>query len=224
MGIKKLCLKLYVKIIGLIWNIVKRFSNRNYELEDLFQIGCIGFVKAIRNFDFSMNNQLSTYATYMIIGEIKRFLRDNGPIKVSRTLKEIAAKVKSLQERSVIKNGNELTLEEISKVLNIDKEDIIMALDASTAIDSIDRRISDEDNKTLGDKIAYENDEYEKVLNEMTLEKAFKRLDEKEKKIIVFRYFREMTQNQIANLIGISQVQVSRIEKKALEKMKIAYL
>ena len=213
-----------MKIIGLIWNIVKRFSNRNYELEDLFQIGCIGFVKSINNFDFSLNNQLSTYATYMIIGEIKRFLRDNGPIKVSRTLKEIATKVKSLQERSIIESGNELTLEEISKALNIDREDIIMALDASMAIDSIDRRINDEDNKTLGDKIAYENDEYEKVLNEITLEKAFKRLDEKEKKIIVYRYFKEMTQNQIANLIGISQVQVSRIEKKALEKMKIAYL
>lgn len=224
MVIRKLYLSLYVIIIGLIWSIVKRFSNRNIELEDLFQVGCIGFVKAIKNFDFSMNNQLSTYATYMIIGEIKRFLRDNGPIKVSRTLKEIATKIKILQEKSLTEKGIELTLDEISNALNIDKEDIVIALDASVAVDSIDRKISEEDNKTIGDRIASKNDEYEKVLNELTLEKAFKYLDEKEKKIIVFRYFREMTQNQIANLIGISQVQVSRIEKKALEKMKTAYL
>lgn len=210
-------------IVGLIWNIVKRFSNRNYELEDLYQIGCIGFIKAIKNFDFTMNNQLSTYSTYMVIGEIKRFLRDNGPIKISRTLKEIAYKVKKLQESNLKEKGVELSIEEISDVLKIEKEDIVMALDASTNIDSIDRRIGDEDGQTIADKIANKNDDYEKVLNDITLERALERLDDRERRIIILRYYREMTQMQVASVFGTSQVQISRIEKRALSKMKQIY-
>lgn len=209
-----------MKIVGLIWSIVRRFNNRNYELEDLYQIGCIGFIKAIKNFDFTLDNKLSTYATYMVIGEIKRFLRDNGPIKVSRSLKEIATKVKELQENSVREKGVELTIEEISSVLKIEKEDIVIALDASLLIESIDRKIGDEDGQTVGDKLADKRDDYEKVLNEITIEKALEKLDEQEKKIIIFRYYREKTQTQIADILGISQVQVSRIEKRALTKMR----
>ena len=220
MVVKKLYLSLYVKIVGLIWSIVRRFNNRNYELEDLYQIGCIGFIKAIKNFDFTLDNKLSTYATYMVIGEIKRFLRDNGPIKVSRSLKEIATKVKELQENSVREKGIELTIEEISNVLKIEKEDIVIALDASLLIESIDRKIGDEDGQTVGDKLADKRDDYEKVLNEITIEKALEKLDEQEKKIIIFRYYREKTQTQIADILGISQVQVSRIEKRALTKMR----
>lgn len=207
-------------IIGLIWGIVRRFQNRNYELEDLYQIGCIGFIKAVKNFDVTLDNKLSTYATYMIIGEIKRFLRDNGPIKVSRSLKEIASKVKELQATYINEKGIELTLEEISNILNIEKEDIVMALDASLALESIDRKIGDEDSQTIGDKLFDKKDEYEKLINEMTIEDALKKLDEQEKKVIIYRYFREKTQAQVANLLETSQVQISRIEKRALNKMQ----
>jgi len=211
---------LFVVIVGLIWSIVRRFHDRNYDLEDLYQIGCIGFIKAVKNFDLTMENKLSTYATYMVIGEIKRFLRDNGPIKVSRTLKEIAAKVKELKESFLREKGIELTIDEISHLLKIEKEDIVIALDASLSIDSMDRQLGDEDGQTIGDKLADSKDEYEMVLNEIMIKEGLERLNEKERKIIIFRYFREMTQTQIANLLGTSQVQVSRMEKRALNKME----
>lgn len=207
-------------IVGLIWSIVRRFQNRNYELEDLYQIGCIGFIKAVKNFDTTLDNKLSTYATYMIIGEIKRFLRDNGPIKVSRSLKEIASKVKELQTAYIKEKGIELSLEEISNILNIEREDIVMALDASQTLDSIDRKIGDEDGQTIGDKLFDKSDEYEKLINEITIEKALQKLDEQEKKVIIYRYYREKTQAQIARLLETSQVQISRIEKRALNKMQ----
>lgn len=166
-----------------------------------------------------MNNKLSTYATYMIIGEIKRFLRDNGPIKVSRMLKEIGAKIRELQEKTLKEIGDELSIEEISKALQIDKEDIILALDATSVIESIDRNIGDSDDYTIGDKIANQKDDYETLVNAIDLHKVIDVLDENEKKIIFFRYYREMTQTQIATFLGTSQVQVSRIEKRALKKM-----
>ena len=207
-----------MKTRGLIWSIVRRFNNRNYELEDLYQLGSMGFIKAVQRFDASFETKLSTYAVPMIIGEIKRFLRDNGPIKVSRSLKELSIKVKEIQEISIREKGIELSIESISEILKIDKEDIILALDATSYIESIDRNIG-EDDFTIGDKIANKKDEYEKIINEITLDKAMKSLDEKEKKIIFYRYYRDMTQIQIAEMIGVSQVQVSRIEKKALKKM-----
>lgn len=203
---------------GLIWSIVKRFSNRNYEIEDLFQLGCIGFIKAVKRFDINLDNKLSTYATYMIIGEIKRFLRDNGPIKVSRNLKEIASKVRELQEKNLKEKGCELTIEEVSLKLDISKEDIILALDATSSIESIDRNIGDDD-YTIGDKIANEINEYDKIIDVLAIDGVLNLLDETEKKIILFRYYREMTQSQIAELLGTSQVQISRIEKRALKKM-----
>ena len=177
-------------------------------------------MKAVQNFDFSKENQLSTYATYMVIGEIKRFLRDNGPIKVSRNLKEIAVKTKELQERYQREKGIELSLEELSQKLQIEKEEIIMALDASQAIDSMDRRIGEEEGQTIGDKIADKKDDYEEVLNDMIVKLALNGLEEQEKKIIILRYYREKTQTEIASSMGISQVQVSRIEKRALHKMQ----
>lgn len=211
--------KLVNENVGLIWSIVRRFGNRNYELEDLFQIGSIGFIKAIKRFDVSFETKLSTYAVPMIIGEIKRFLRDNGPIKVSRSLKELSMKIRELQEKSEKELGQELTLEEISQVLGVDKEDVVLALEATSYIESIDKNIGDDDGYTIGDKIFSENDEYEKVINGIALDKIIEVLDEKEKKVIFYRYYREMTQVQIANILGTSQVQVSRIEKRALQKM-----
>ncbi len=204
--------------VGLVWNVVKRFNNRGYELEDLFQIGSIGLVKAILRFDLEYNVKLSTYAVTMIIGEIKRFLRDDGSIKISRSLKELAMNINNIRQKNPDK---EYTIEEIAKILETTKENVIMALDACSLVESLDRKISDEQNsRTLGETIETEVDEYEQLLNKMELESMLLKLDEKEKKVIIYRYYKEMKQSEIANVLGTSQVQVSRIEKRALQKMR----
>ena len=207
--------------VGLVWNIVRRFLNRGYEKEDLFQIGCLGFVKAIKRFNLECDNKLSTYAVTMIIGEIKRFLRDDGMVKVSRNLKEIATKVRELQEYNIKQFGIEFSIEEISQMLNISKEDIVLALEATSYVDSLDKTITGEkDDDTIGEKIVKDDNEYDKLIDKITIESVLKVLDESERKVIIYRYYKEMTQCQIAEMIGVSQVQVSRIEKKALGKMQ----
>ncbi len=206
--------------VGLVWNVVKRFANRGYELDDLFQIGSIGLVKAIKRFDVNYETQLSTYAVSMIIGEIRRFLRDDGMIKVSRSLKETAAKVREIQRSEPDKD---FTLEELSEKLGLEKNDIVMALDATNAVESLDKPIGDDkDSKTIGEGIAYNKNEYDELLDKITLSNMLDCLDEKEKKVIIYRYYREMTQSKVAEIYGTSQVQVSRIEKKALAKMRCA--
>ncbi len=217
-GDKKAMDEIINENVGLVWNVVKRFANRGYELEDLFQIGCIGFVKAIRKFDLSFETQLSTYAVSMIIGEIRRFLRDDGMIKVSRSLKETAGKIKEikLQER----NEN-LTIEYIAEKLELDKEDVLMALDATSLIESLDKPIGDEtDGKTIGEGIKDKVNEYDKLLDKITVTSLLKDLNERERKVIVYRYYKDMTQENVAKMLGTSQVQISRIEKKALLKMR----
>jgi len=206
--------------VGLIWSVVRRFSNRGYELEDLFQIGSMGFIKAVKNFDINMENKLSTYAVTMVIGEIKRFLRDDGMIKVSRNLKEISTRVRILQKEYEDKNQN-LTIDEMSKILNIEKEDIVVALDATSIVDSLDRKLSDDtESKTIGDVTASPKDEYDELLKNLTVNSMINVLDDDEKRVIIYRYYRELTQTNIAKMLGTSQVQVSRIEKKAIEKMR----
>ena len=206
--------------IGLVWNIVRRFNNRGYELEDLFQIGCIGFVKAVQRFNTDYETKLSTYAVPMIIGEIKRFIRDNGPVKVSRSLKELACKVRQLQDDEEKSGREELSIEELSNKLNVSKEDIVIALDSTSYVESLDRKIYDDDETTIGERVVYEDNEYKDLLNKITIEKMLEILNEKETRDILYRYFKEKTQTEISNILGISQVQVSRIEKKALEKMR----
>lgn len=204
--------------VGLVWSVVKRFSNRGYELEDLFQIGCIGFVKAVKKFDTSFDTQLSTYAVSMIIGEIRRFLRDDGMIKISRSLKEIAAKVKEIKSQTQFEN---LTIDEIAKMLNLDKDEVLMSLDATSLIDSLDKKIGDDaDSITVGERIKDNANDYDILLNKMTVNSLLDGLDEKEKNVIICRYYKDMTQGSIAKLYKTSQVQISRIEKKALLKMR----
>ena len=204
--------------VGLVWNVVRRFSNRGYELEDLFQIGCMGFVKAIKKFDVSFGTELSTYSVAMIIGEIKRFLRDDGMIKVSRSLKEIATKVREFQKLNIDK---EYSLEELSKILKIDKSDIIMALDATSGVDSLDRSISeDSDSKTIGESLASKENEYEFLMDKLMINSMLENLSDREREVIICRYYKDMTQGNVAKLYGTSQVQISRIEKKALSKMR----
>lgn len=206
--------------VGLVWNVVKRFCNRGYEKEDLFQVGCIGLVKAIRRFNDEFETQLSTYAVPMIIGEIRRFIRDDGPIKVSRSLKELAYKIELLQNENV-KNGKEqFSIQELSEVLEVSKEEIVLSLESQEYIESLDRKIYDDDETTVADKILANKNEYDNVVDKLTIKNMMNVLDENEKKIIIYRYFKEKTQTEISKIIGVSQVQISRIEKRALDKMK----
>ena len=206
---------------GLIWSIVRRFRDRGYELEDLYQIGSLGFIKSIRRFDTSFEVQLSTYAVPYILGEIKRFIRDDGPIKVSRSTKELCVKIREVQKEYLNHRGEEIKIEEISKILNVSKEEIAAALDSVNCVDSIyDVNYKDDEEENLLDKIPANEENEKSLVDRIILKDAINRLDEREKKIILLRYFRGNTQTQVAKVLGISQVQVSRIEKKILSDMK----
>ena len=206
---------------GLIWSIVRRFKDRGHEMDDLYQIGCMGFIKSIRRFDTNFEVQLSTYAVPYILGEIKRFIRDDGPIKVSRSTKELCVKIKEVQKEYLNKNGEEIKLNEIAKKLGVTREEIAEALDSINCVDSIyDLNYTDEKEGNILEKIPA-NDENEKnVIDKIILKDAINKLEDREKKIILLRYFRGRTQSQVAKVLGISQVQVSRIEKKVLSNMK----
>lgn len=210
---------------GLIWSIVKRFTGRGYEIEDIYQIGCIGFIKAIKRFNSEFEVKLSTYAVPYILGEIKRFLRDDGPIKLSRSIKELNVKIKELQKENLNKTGKEITLQELAKELKVSKEEIAMAIDSGTPIDSLESA-SYRDNKTnktisLIDKISTNTDEALLISNKITIQQLIKDLEDREKEVIILRYYKEKTQMQVAKILGITQVQVSRIEKKVLNSMKV---
>ncbi len=208
--------------IGLVWSVARKFANRGYDLEDIFQIGCIGILKAIKNFDLSFNVKFSTYAVPLIMGEIKRFLRDDNIIKVSRHLKEIAQKANVVKEVLEKELGREVKICEIAKRLDITKEELAVALEANVAPESLYKQINDNDKSPgyLIDKVVIKKDNEEEMLDKISLNEAIKSLEEREKKIIVLRYYRGKTQSEIAKMIGISQVQVSRLEKKILCKMR----
>jgi len=208
--------------LGLVWSVVRRFAGRGHDLEDLYQIGCIGLLKCIDKFELSYDVKFSTYAVPMIMGEIKRFLRDDGMVKVSRSLKETACKVYAARERLVNERGIEPTLEELASCLEIDKEDIVVAMEASSEVESIYKTIYQNDGNSiyLIDKLISEEDESQKAVNQLALKELMAELEEKERQIIVMRYFEDKTQTEIAQIVGISQVQVSRIEKKVLLKMR----
>ena len=208
--------------LGLVWSIARRFLGRGHDLEDLYQIGCIGLMKCIDKFDLSYDVRFSTYAVPMISGEIKRFLRDDGIVKVSRTLKETAYKVRRMREEIMNQTGVEPKLEEISRMLEIDVEEIVASLEANVEVESIYKVIYESDGNTicLMDKIATERDEKEEIINHMLIEDLMEDLDEMERRLIQMRYYENKTQTEIAALIGVSQVQVSRMEKKILMKMR----
>lgn len=214
--------RLVVENMGLIWSIVRRFSGRGHELEDLFQIGSIGLLKAIDKFDTSYDVKLSTYAVPMIAGEIKRFLRDDGMIKVSRSLKEAAGKAKLATQKLQETNGREPTLEEVAAEIGISSEELVMALDSQCEVESLHKTIYQGDGNaiTLMDKLEETTDANEELLNRMTLNELLSELQEDERRLIEMRYFEEKTQMQIAKEMNISQVQVSRMEKKILLRMR----
>ena len=206
---------------GLIWSIVRRFKDRGYELEDLYQIGSLGFIKSIRRFDTNFEVQLSTYAVPYILGEIKRFIRDDGPIKVSRSTKELCVKIRELQKEYLNKKGVEIKIDEISKLLNVSKEEIAAALDSVNCVDSIyDMNYKDDNEGNVLDKIPANVESEKNIVDKIVLKDAINKLNDREKKIILLRYFRGSTQSQVAKILGISQVQVSRIEKRVLSDMK----
>lgn len=208
--------------LGLVWSVVRRFAGRGHELEDLYQIGCIGLMKCIDKFDPAYDVKFSTYAVPMIMGEIKRFLRDDGMVKVSRSLKETAYKVYSVREQMMNEHGIELTIEELASSLEIEKEDIVLALEAGSEVESIYKTIYQNDGNSiyLIDKLVSSEDESRQAVDRLALEELLGQLEEKERSIIRMRYFEDKTQTEIAGFLGISQVQVSRIEKKVLTKMR----
>lgn len=209
---------------GLIWSIVRRFNGRGYDIEDLYQIGCIGFIKAIQRFDTSFEVRLSTYAVPYILGEIKRYIRDDGPIKISRSIKELNVKINEIQKEYFNKYGKEISLEEISKKLRISKEEITMALDSTKPVDSIENT-QYRDNKTdktisILEKLSTGRDEQTEITNKLVIKNLINELDKREKEIIMLRYYKQKTQMQVSKILGITQVQVSRIERKVLDNMK----
>ncbi|MCI8873051.1 MAG: RNA polymerase sporulation sigma factor, SigF/SigG family [Lachnospiraceae bacterium] len=214
--------QLIQKNMGLVWSIVHRFANRGYELEDLFQVGSIGLMKAIDKFDLSFEVKFSTYAVPMITGEIRRFLRDDGMIKVSRSLKENGAKVRQAREKLLAELGHEPTLQEISDETGFPREEIVMALEANGEVESIDKTYQPESGKEscLADRIPQKGDSHEALLNHMVLEQLLSELGDMERRLIELRYFKDKTQTQVAGELGVSQVQVSRLEKRILLGMR----
>lgn len=211
--------------LGLVYNIAKRFSERGYELEDLNQIGALGLIKSIKKFDTSFDVQLSTYSVPFIMGEIKRYIRDDGKIKVSRSIKELGAKINQIQKEYYLKNGQDIKIEQIAKILKMPKEDIALAIDANSSaiVTSINEPVYSKDSsKTLNvEDIIPDTKNQEAMINDkLTVNKLIEELQPQEKQIVMMRYYKGNTQTEVAKTLGISQVQVSRIEKRILYSMK----
>ncbi|WP_066894937.1 RNA polymerase sporulation sigma factor SigF [Clostridium nigeriense] len=208
--------------LPLVSSISKKFLNRGYDYEDIFQIGSIGLVKAINNFDDKFNVKFSTYAVPMIIGEIKRFIRDDGIIKVSRNVKSLARKLHFDKENLTKQLDREPTIEELSEFSGVEKEEILFAIESSVNMQYLYDTIHQDDGAPvlLIDKLSEKGEDDSEMINRLALKEALRSLDSKSRQIIVLRYFKDKTQVQVAKMLGISQVQVSRIEKKVLGLMK----
>ena len=203
---------------GLIWAIVRRFLGRGAEADDLYQLGCLGFLKAVEGFDLQFGTQFSTYAVPKISGEIRRFLRDDGAVKVSRTLKEQAVTIRSTRNRLTTALGREPTLQEIGRQTGFTPEEIALAETATAATESIQRETGDE-GFSLEDVLT-DTESEERMVEKIALRQAVAALPEREKQVIQLRYFHALTQQRVAQIMDISQVQVSRIEKKAIAMLK----
>lgn len=209
--------------LGLVGSVVRRFENRGYDREDLFQIGAIGLMKAIEKFDFSYEVRFSTYAVPLVMGEIRRFLRDDGMMKVSRSIKESGWRVKKSREKLEQQLGRSVTIQELSDDTGLSTEEIALALDASEEVTSIYQTVyqSDGSELYLVDKVADDEPQEEQLLNRVVVEQLIENLEPKEQQLITLRYFDGKTQNSVADTMGMTQVQVSRMEKKVLHKMRL---
>ena len=203
---------------GLIWSVARRFLGRGAESDDLYQLGCLGFLKAVAGFDTAFGTQFSTYAVPKISGEIRRFLRDDGTVKVSRTVKERATAIKQARERLIAKNGTEPTLSELSEACGFTPQEIAVAETATASAESI-QRPTGEDGLTLEQMLTQGSPE-EAMVERLTLAQALDALPERERNVIRLRYFHALTQQKCAQVLGVSQVQISRIEKKAIEMLR----
>lgn len=208
--------------LRLVLSVIQRFNNRGEYVDDLFQVGCIGLMKAIDNFDLTLNVKFSTYAVPMIIGEIRRYLRDNNPIRVSRSLRDTAYKALQTRDSLVNRNSREPSIVEISKEMGIPKEDIVFALDAIQDPISLFEPIYNDggDPIFVMDQISDEKNKDEQWIQGISIKEALQKLNDREKRILSLRFFKGRTQMEVANEIGISQAQVSRLEKAALKQMR----
>ncbi|MCL2874289.1 MAG: RNA polymerase sporulation sigma factor SigF [Defluviitaleaceae bacterium] len=208
--------------MGLIWSVVRKFTNRGYDADDLFQIGSIGLLKCINKFDLNYQVKFSTYAVPMIMGEIKRFLRDDGMIKVSRPLKEIAIKAKYAGDALAKKSGRQPTLSEIAEELGIEVPELVVAMESGMDVESLHSTVHQGDGTPvyLIDKLDQNEGESDNIVDIIALKQMIGKLESRERQVILMRYFQDKTQSEIAGEIGVSQVQVSRIEKKVLKMMR----
>ena len=202
---------------GLIWSIARRYYGRGAEPDDLYQLACVGFIKAVRGFDAARGNEFSTYAVPKIAGEIRRFLRDDGAVKVSRAVKERAARVRRLQSAWESRNGRSPTVSELAQAAGLTVEEVAACEQAEVSVDSFDRELSG--GGRLGDLLGDEGME-ERTCLHLSLYDALRQLPDRDRQVIALRYSRDLTQQQISRMIGVSQVQVSRIEKRAIEKLR----
>ncbi len=207
---------------GLVWSVVKKFGGRGLEFDDLYQIGIIGLMKCIDKFDTKFEVKFSTYAVPMIMGEIRRFLRDDGMIKISRPIKELSIKIKYATDEFLREKGVQPTIAELAQMLGVENEDIVLALDVTKDVESLYQSANKSDGTTvyLLDKVPAKNNDEEKIIDNLALNQVIDKLPKKERDIIMLRYFEDKTQCEVAKIIGVSQVQVSRIEKKVLMTMR----
>lgn len=218
-GDKESMMKLLEENRGLIWKTVKKFCFCGYEKEDLYQIACIGFIESVKRFNFDFGVELSTYSVQYMLGEIKKFLRDDGMIKVSRSVKELGIKINELERIYRVKTGENLDNKSISRILELPESVIKTAREASKKVESINEKIG-EDGDEIVDFLKDKKDEQSKIVDKLTVTDLISKLNDREKLIIDLRYFKDKTQSQVAKILGISQVHVSRIEKKILLDFK----
>lgn len=211
--------------LKLVLSVIQRFYGRGENADDLFQVGCVGLIKAIDNFDTSLDIQLSTYAVPMIIGEIRRYLRDNNMVRVSRSVRDLAYKVLQVKEKMIRENGKEPTVDEIAKALEVDKEEVVMSLDAIQDPVSLQEPVYNDGNDSIYimDQVKDKKNTDETWTENITMNEALKKLNDKERMIIDKRFFAGRTQMEVAEEIGISQAQVSRLEKTAIDHMRRLY-
>jgi RNA polymerase sporulation-specific sigma factor len=204
----------------LIKSIIKRYLNKGVDYDDLYQLGCVGFLKAINNFNVDFNVHFSTYVVPMVAGEVKRFLRDDGSIKVSRALKTLNYKINRYLSEYKNENNEPPTIEQIAKNFNVETSDVFLAMDSNKGLVSLDEKIDEDDDKSscIKDEIPFENQR--EIIDYLTLKNALVELSLRDKKIIILRYFRNKTQSEVAELLNVSQVQVSRLENKIIEKIR----
>ena len=226
MGDKEIFEKIIIENNGLIWSLVRRFIGKGYEAEDLYQIGCIGFIKAVKRFEPNYNYKLSTFAVPYILGEIKKFIRDDGIIKVSRNIKELSLKIREIENDYINKKMEKPNYEVLAKILNVKEEDIIVAIETRRQVESINEDLYDDSKSEKIEQIISKVDEQTQIIDRITLDEIVNKLESRDKQIINLRFFGEKTQSQVAKILGISQVQVSRLERRILNdmKMELAYL